>query len=436
MPRISRRSGRRASPCISPVRAGRSRSPRRPAPRRRATGTPSPYDLMLDGLATRFVDGFRAGAPTLQRALSEFRRTERRVSLTTWRGSGSRSSCGTPTPGSSSAPGRCRPPVMPARSRCFRSRSTRSRHGIVLAGDLALADTLLAEADSIMAATGDAPMSHARLRLAALQGGDAEALITASIRDATERGEGVLVRHAEDAAATLYAGLGRYDDALAWAQREVEHNPHAFYMTALAGAGGGRGSLRRTRRGPPRGRRALREDRRRAARRGRAASRRARVPSSARVTTPTRSTGRRSRCWPRAAWASSPRAPSCSTASGCAARTAASMLASSCARRTRPSWRWGRGRSRSGPRASCRPPARPCASARVETRDELTPQEAQIARLAAERAHERGDRRPAVPQPAHGRVAPAQGVRASSASAPAGSSARRCRTRRATAVPV
>ena len=103
----------------------------------------------------------------------------------------------------------------------------------VLAGDLALADTLIAEADSIMAATGDAPMSHARLRLAALKGGDAEALITASIRDATERGEGVLVRHAEDAAATLYAGLGRYDDALAWAQREVEHNPHAFYMTAL-----------------------------------------------------------------------------------------------------------------------------------------------------------------------------------------------------------
>ena len=100
-------------------------------------------------------------------------------------------------------------------------------------GELSVADTLLAEADSIMAATGDAPMSHARLRLAALQGRGAEALITASIRDATERGEGVLVRHAEDAAATLYAGLGRYDEALAWARREVEHNPHAFYMTAL-----------------------------------------------------------------------------------------------------------------------------------------------------------------------------------------------------------
>jgi len=28
-------------------------------------------------------------------------------------------------------------------------------------------------------------------------------------------------------------GLGRYDEALSRAQREVEHNPHAFYMTAL-----------------------------------------------------------------------------------------------------------------------------------------------------------------------------------------------------------
>jgi hypothetical protein len=89
------------------------------------------------------------------------------------------------------------------------------------------------EADSILAATGDAPMTHARLRLAALRGADAQPLITMSIREATQRGEGVLVAHAEEAAATLYAGLGRHDDALAWAQRELDHNPHVFYRTAL-----------------------------------------------------------------------------------------------------------------------------------------------------------------------------------------------------------
>jgi DNA-binding CsgD family transcriptional regulator len=91
----------------------------------------------------------------------------------------------------------------------------------------------LTEADSILAATGDAPMIHARLRLAALRGADAQPLITASIREATQRGEGVLLRHAEESAATLYAGLGRHDNALAWAQREFDHNPHVFYRTAL-----------------------------------------------------------------------------------------------------------------------------------------------------------------------------------------------------------
>ena len=64
----------------------------------------------------------------------------------------------------------------------------------------------------------------------------------------------------------------------------------------------------------------------------------------------------------------------------------------------------------------------------VETLDELTPQEVADRAAGRRRADEPGDRRPAVPQPAHGRVAPAQGVRRSSGSAPAGSSARRCPT--------
>ena len=46
----------------------------------------------------------------------------------------------------------------------------------------------------------------------------------------------------------------------------------------------------------------------------------------------------------------------------------------------------------------------------VETRDQLTAQEAQIARLARRRAYQPGDRRRAVHQPAHRRVPPAQGV--------------------------
>jgi DNA-binding CsgD family transcriptional regulator len=196
------------------------------------TGTPSPHDLMLDGLATRFVDGFPAGAPTLQLALSEFRRTENGGlfdpawawlaaelwDADAWLELGARLVQAARDAGALTV----LPLALHTDAGCH-----------VLAGDFALAETLLAEADSIMAATGDAPLSHARVRLAGWRGGDAQALITASIRDATARGEGVLVRHAEHAAAVLYAGLGRYDDALDWARREVEHNPHGFFMTAL-----------------------------------------------------------------------------------------------------------------------------------------------------------------------------------------------------------
>ncbi len=46
--------------------------------------------------------------------------------------------------------------------------------------------------------------------------------------------------------------------------------------------------------------------------------------------------------------------------------------------------RWARGRSPSAPAASSRPPARSVRRRTVATRDLLTPQEAQIARLAAE----------------------------------------------------
>ena len=187
---------------------------------------------MLDGLAALFVDGYPAGAPTLRRALGESSRrsTDGLLDLTwvwlavelwdadAWFELGTRQTQDARAAGALT--------VLP-----LALHTIAAWH--VLAGTFSLAETQLAEADSIMAATGDAPMSHARLRLEALRGGNAEAFITNSIREATQRGEGVLVRHAEDAAATLHAGLGRYDEALKWAQREVEHNPHAFYMTAL-----------------------------------------------------------------------------------------------------------------------------------------------------------------------------------------------------------
>ena len=89
---------------------------------------------------------------------------------------------------------------------------------------------------------------------------------------------------------------------------------------------------------------------------------------------------RAARAQPRGA-SSSPAAGSC-TASGCGARTGARTPASSCAPPTRSSAASGPRRSPSAPAASCRPPARPCAGVTPDTRDALTPQEVQVARLA------------------------------------------------------
>ena len=82
----------------------------------------------------------------------------------------------------------------------------------------------------------------------------------------------------------------------------------------------------------------------------------------------------------------------------------------SCAPRTRASARWGPRRSPSAPAASCSPPARP--SRRLTAGHARRPDPPGDPGRAAgpRRAHQPGDRRPAVHQPAHRRVPPAQGV--------------------------
>jgi DNA-binding CsgD family transcriptional regulator len=207
------------------VAAAARAAPPAPEPKR-------PADLMLEGLAARYVDLYANGAETMQRALREYRRRGVHgiddlhwvwlaVDLwddEAWHALGARQ-------------------VQICREAGALSMLPLALHTLaaahVGAGELTVAQTLIDEADSIMAGTGDASMTHARLGIAALLGGaDALPLLTASIRDATARGEGILVRHAEHALATLHNGLGDYDAALTAAMRESEHNPCGFYMTA------------------------------------------------------------------------------------------------------------------------------------------------------------------------------------------------------------
>jgi tetratricopeptide (TPR) repeat protein len=92
-------------------------------------------------------------------------------------------------------------------------------------GDFAGAGLLIEEADSLAAATGSQVPPFAVLRLRSLQGREAEAspLIEATIQQATAGGQGIAVMTAHWAAAVLYNGLARYDEA-APAARQVTAN--------------------------------------------------------------------------------------------------------------------------------------------------------------------------------------------------------------------
>jgi len=93
-------------------------------------------------------------------------------------------------------------------------------------GDFAAAEVAIAEADAISEATRTHIAPYAQLLLAALRGQtDAMALIDATIRDAGNDGQGLSIQWAEWARAMLLNGLARYDDALAAAQRAAGETP-------------------------------------------------------------------------------------------------------------------------------------------------------------------------------------------------------------------
>jgi DNA-binding NarL/FixJ family response regulator len=93
-------------------------------------------------------------------------------------------------------------------------------------GDFGTAAVAIAEAEAITKATGTHIAPYAQLLLSALRGqSDASPLIESTIRDAEENGQGLSVQWAEWTSAILFNGLGRYDRALASAQRAAEETP-------------------------------------------------------------------------------------------------------------------------------------------------------------------------------------------------------------------
>ena len=216
---------------------------------RRATPgrqSPRPTDLLLDGLATRFTEGYVAGVAPLRRALNAFgedaggdegdftrwfwllwmvasdlwddamwhKLATRAVRLV--RASGSL--IGLPL--------------------ALGYRALAHLH----AGEFAAASALTEEADAITDATGNAPAKYAALLLAAWRGVEDEALdfFSWGLENVIARGEGRGIGGWGYATAVLNNGLGHYDAALASAQSGCEYDDFGivgFSLLELVEAG-------------------------------------------------------------------------------------------------------------------------------------------------------------------------------------------------------
>jgi DNA-binding CsgD family transcriptional regulator len=205
---------------------------------------PRAIDLLLDGLATRFTEGYAAAAPSLRRALDAFwQEGEPTEDDMRWLW------LACPVAPEPIAPdlwedetwdrlsGRAVTMAREAGALTVLPIALTARAGVhVHAGEFSAADALVDEADAISAATGNAPLRYTSLLLAAWRGDStrAQELTEAAFADAAGSGEGRAIGLAEHASAVLHNGLGEYPVALAAARRACEHDDVGFFGWSLA----------------------------------------------------------------------------------------------------------------------------------------------------------------------------------------------------------
>jgi DNA-binding CsgD family transcriptional regulator len=202
---------------------------------------PRPTDLLLEGLAIRFSDGYAASVPTLQHALRAFVRDEERTqqegrrwlwigwpvanevwddeawhALTAWTVRVARDA-GELT-------------LLPL--------ALHHRAGVhIFAGEFAAASGVIDEATAINRTLGVTPLAYVAPVLAAWLGDEARASeqFASAVAEATTRGgEARVITLTEYARALLYNGLGRYEDALAAAQRACQRDDLGLFGWSLA----------------------------------------------------------------------------------------------------------------------------------------------------------------------------------------------------------
>jgi DNA-binding CsgD family transcriptional regulator len=215
-----------------PGDAGEAAEAARAAPS--GAGPPRAVDVLLDAFALRLIEGHAAAAPALTRALEMVLTLDvgtDDVGRWLWLAGGRVSQI-------------IALELWDAESwHALASRQARFARGAgalvhlqfalnylarthILAGELAKAAQLIEEDRLIAEATGNPPVAHNAMMLAAWRGQEREAseLIEATGPEATAHGLGRLVSFAAYARSVLYNGLGRYDAARDAARRAFERN--------------------------------------------------------------------------------------------------------------------------------------------------------------------------------------------------------------------
>jgi DNA-binding CsgD family transcriptional regulator len=206
---------------------------------------PRAIDLLLDGLATRFTDGYPAGVPPLRKALNPFRREEgltARDVRWVWLACRLAQDLWDDELWYELATRALRAARETGALRVLPTAATYRACLHVHAGAFGPASSLIAETDSIVDATGLAPLKLASLMLAAWRGNEAEilGLLETGLPLAKARREGMALGVADWANALLYNSHGRYPEALAAAQRACEYDdvgPFAWALVELIEAG-------------------------------------------------------------------------------------------------------------------------------------------------------------------------------------------------------
>jgi DNA-binding CsgD family transcriptional regulator len=195
---------------------------------------PPPLDppgLLLDGLALLITDGYGAGVPVLRRALSGFC-DERLSTLEKLRW--------LPLACRAAAEGLWDYETWAVLSSRLVELArdagalTILRYSLsmistihVISGDFASAASIADEADAVSQATGAARRPYGALLLSAWRGreADVDRLTRNVTKEMLDRGEGQWLTATEWADAVLYNALSRYDEALVAAEKAYEHGP-------------------------------------------------------------------------------------------------------------------------------------------------------------------------------------------------------------------